>query len=81
VLRPAAAVEPPAGVVPRRAALHLHADDPARARLFDPVFGKVVDGFSRLRRFQQARLNLQLLYTLATVLALTLLLLLHRGSR
>jgi formate hydrogenlyase subunit 3/multisubunit Na+/H+ antiporter MnhD subunit len=81
LLRPAAVVEPPAGVFPRRAAFRLSADDPARARLFEPVFQKVGETFSRLRRFQQARLNLQLLYTLATVLALSLLLLLHRGAR
>jgi formate hydrogenlyase subunit 3/multisubunit Na+/H+ antiporter MnhD subunit len=81
MLRPAQVAEPPAGVFPGRASFRLAAEDPARARLFDPVFRKVGDGFSRLRRFQQARLNLQLLYTLATVLALTLLLVLHRGSR
>lgn len=80
-LRPAASLAPPAGALPRRASFRLSAEDPARARLFEPVFRKVGDTFSRLRRFQQANLHLQLLYILAAVIALTLFLLLHGGPR
>jgi hypothetical protein len=40
----------------------------------------VGDWFGRLRSFQQARLNLQLLYTVVTVLVLSALLLLHGRS-
>ena len=77
-LRPVARVVPPAGVFPRAAGFALEADDPARARVFEPAFRARGEWFGRLRRFQQARLNLQLLYTLLTVLALSALLLLHQ---
>jgi len=77
-LRPRRNVLPPAGPFPRGATFALDGEDPATARIFGPTFARVADGFGRLRRFQQARLNLQLLYTLVTVLALSALLLLHR---
>lgn len=78
-LRPRADAVPPApGPFPAAARFALAADDPARARVFEPAFRRVGEWFSGLRRFQQARLNLQLLYTVATVLVLTALLLLHR---
>jgi formate hydrogenlyase subunit 3/multisubunit Na+/H+ antiporter MnhD subunit len=79
-LRPAQEVVPPAGPFPTGARFALRADDPARTRLFEPVFRAIGERSARLRRFQQARLNLQLLYTLLTVLALSALLLLHRGG-
>ncbi len=79
-LRPRALIERPSGLFPAGARLVLASEDPARARLFEPAFLHVGEWFSRLRRFQQARLNLQLLYTVATVLALSALLLLHRGA-
>jgi hypothetical protein len=69
------------GGFPAPSRFALESDDPARARVFEPAFRRVGDTFARLRRFQQARLNLQLLYTLVTVLVLSALLLLHRGSR
>lgn len=78
-LRPRALATPlPPGPFPASARFALEAEDPARVRVFEPAFRRVGEWFSRLRRFQQARLNLQLLYTVATVLALTALLLLHR---
>jgi hypothetical protein len=77
-LRPRRNVLPPAGPFPRGATFALDGEDPATARIFGPSFARVADGFGRLRRFQQARLNLQLLYTLVTVLALSALLLLYR---
>jgi len=76
-LRPAARAERPAGPFPAGARFALEIDDPARARVFAPAFRAVGERFSTLRRFQQARLNLQLLYTVLTVLALSALLLLH----
>jgi hypothetical protein len=76
-LQPLVRLEAPQGVFPRGGAFLLEADDPARARMFDPAFRRVGEWFSRLRQFQQARLNLQLLYTLATLLALSALFLLH----
>lgn len=78
-LRPLARAEAPAGAFPRRATFALESDDPARARVFEPAFLRVAEWFGRLRRFQQARLNLQLLYTVATLLALSALLFLHGG--
>jgi formate hydrogenlyase subunit 3/multisubunit Na+/H+ antiporter MnhD subunit len=77
-LRPSARTRPPAGLFPGRASFALEAEDPARIRVFEPVFRWVAGGFDRLRRFQQARLNLQLLYTVATILALSALFLLRR---
>jgi len=77
-LRPRPSIVPPAGPFPAPSRFSQSADDPATARVFAPAFGRVAGWFARLRRFQQARLNLQLLYTLATVLVLSALLLLHR---
>lgn len=78
LLRPRARTEAPAGVFPRAARFGLDAQDPARVRVFEPAFRRVEEWFGRLRQFQQARLNLQLLYTVATILALSGLLFLHR---
>jgi hydrogenase-4 component B len=78
-LRPRLGLEAPAGVFPAAARFATEADDPARARVFEPAFTRVAEWFGRLRRFQQARLNLQLLYTVVTVLILSALLLLHRA--
>jgi NADH:ubiquinone oxidoreductase subunit 5 (subunit L)/multisubunit Na+/H+ antiporter MnhA subunit len=81
VLRPVARLAAPEGPFPRAAAFAQDGDDPARARVFEPAFRAIAGWFSQLRSFQQARLNLQLLYTLVTVLALSALLLFHaRGS-
>ena len=78
-LRPSLAIERPAGPFPATARFASEADDPARARVFDPAFGRVGEWFFRLRRFQQARLNLQLLYTVVTILILSALLFLGRS--
>jgi formate hydrogenlyase subunit 3/multisubunit Na+/H+ antiporter MnhD subunit len=78
-LRPRLAVEPPSGVFPAAGRFGTEADDPARARVFEPAFARVAEWFGRLRRFQQARLNLQLLYTVVTILILSALLLLRRS--
>ncbi len=61
---------PPRGVFPGPSSLRTEAQDPARTRLFDPLFRGLGDRMSRLRRLQAGRLNLQLLYTLVTLLAL-----------
>ncbi len=79
VLRPTVAVEHPAGPFPPAASFAMEADDPARARVFEPAFARAAEWFGRLRRFQQARLNLQLLFTVATILVLSALLLLRRS--
>jgi hypothetical protein len=77
-LRPRASIAPPEGPFPRHARFSLSSEDPATDRVFAPAFARIGEWFARLRRFQQARLNLQLVYTVATVLALSALLLLHR---
>jgi formate hydrogenlyase subunit 3/multisubunit Na+/H+ antiporter MnhD subunit len=79
-LRPALAVVAPAGPFPAAARFATAADDPARAGVFEPAFARVAAWFGRLRRFQQARLNLQLLYTVVTILVLSALLLLGRSA-
>jgi hydrogenase-4 component B len=75
--QPRGRVSPPRGVFPRSASVQFEISDPARARLFDPVFRAIADRASRLRRYQADRLNLQLVYTVATLLALALFLVLH----
>ncbi len=76
MLQPRGRVVPPKGVLPARANARFEAKDPARTRLFDPIFRALGDRASRLRRYQAQRLNLQLLYTVATLLALAALLVL-----
>jgi formate hydrogenlyase subunit 3/multisubunit Na+/H+ antiporter MnhD subunit len=80
-LRPLVRVDPPAGPFPRGASFALEGEDPARVRVFEPAFRRVGEWFARLRSFQQARLNLQLLYTVATLLALSALLFARGGLR
>jgi formate hydrogenlyase subunit 3/multisubunit Na+/H+ antiporter MnhD subunit len=77
MLRPTVSLAAPQGPFPAAARFATEADDPARARVFEPAFARVAEWFGRLRRFQQARLNLQLLYVVATILALSALLLLR----
>ncbi|HEX9052864.1 MAG TPA: proton-conducting transporter membrane subunit [Anaeromyxobacter sp.] len=77
-LRPRTSVAALEGPFPPPVRFSLRADDPATARVFAPAFARVAEWFARVRRFQQARLNLQLMYTLAAVLALSALLFLHR---
>lgn len=77
--QPRGRILPPRGVLPAAASARFEMRDPARARLFDPVFRAVGDRASRLRRYQAGRLNLQLLYTVATLLALALFVVLRRA--
>jgi formate hydrogenlyase subunit 3/multisubunit Na+/H+ antiporter MnhD subunit len=76
-LQPRGRVVRPRGIFPATASLASAHQDPARARLFDPLFALLADRFARLRRFQADRLNLQLFYTVLTVLALSAALWLH----
>jgi formate hydrogenlyase subunit 3/multisubunit Na+/H+ antiporter MnhD subunit len=69
-LQPRVRLVPPRGVFPGQSSLRTEAQDPARTRLFDPLFRGLGERMSRLRRLQAGRLNLQLLYTLVTLLAL-----------
>ena len=73
-LQPRGRIVPPKGVLPARAAARFESRDPARTRLFDPLFRGLGDRASRLRRYQAQRLNLQLVYTVATLVALAALL-------
>ena len=75
--RPEGRVVPPRGILPRAASICFTMPDPARAHIFDPVFRAIGDRASRLRRYQADRLNLQLVYTVATLLALAAFLVLH----
>jgi formate hydrogenlyase subunit 3/multisubunit Na+/H+ antiporter MnhD subunit len=80
-LRPRIHLQAPRGIFPGRASFRTDSQDPARTRLFDPLFRTLGDRMSRLRRFQAGRLNLQLLYTVVTVLALLVALALRGGLR
>jgi hydrogenase-4 component B len=79
-LRPRVHLQAPRGVFPGKGAFRTDSQDPARTRLFDPVFRVLGDRMSRLRRFQAGRLNLQLLYTLVTLVALLAMLALRGRS-
>ena len=81
LLRPRVHIQAPRGIFPGRASFRTDPQDPARTRLFDPLFRVLGDRMSRLRRFQAGRLNLQLLYTVVTVLALLAALALRGGAR
>jgi NADH:ubiquinone oxidoreductase subunit 5 (subunit L)/multisubunit Na+/H+ antiporter MnhA subunit len=70
---------PPRGLFPGRASLSFRRVDPARSRLFDPLFAAAGERFLALRRFQTGKLYLQLLYTVLTLVALVLFLVLRRG--
>jgi hydrogenase-4 component B len=72
--QPRGRIVPPKGILPARAAARFESQDPARTRLFDPIFRGLGDRASRLRRYQAQRLNLQLVYTVATLLAFAALL-------
>jgi hydrogenase-4 component B len=78
MLQPRGRIVPPRGVLPRGASARFEVRDPARARLFDPLFRAIGDRASRLRRYQADRLNLQLVYTVATLLGLAVFLIVHR---
>jgi formate hydrogenlyase subunit 3/multisubunit Na+/H+ antiporter MnhD subunit len=69
-MQPRIRLQPPRGPFPGKASFGTEAQDPARTRIYDPVFRALGDRMSRLRRFQADRLNLQLLYTLVTVVVL-----------
>ncbi len=75
--QPRGRIVPPKGVLPGRATARFELRDPARARIFDPLFRALGDRASRMRRYQAQRLNLQLLYTVATILVLAALLVLR----
>jgi hypothetical protein len=81
LLRPRVHLQAPRGIFPGRASFRTDPQDPARTRLFDPLFRVLGDRMSRLRRFQAGRLNLQLLYTVVTVLALLVALAFRGGLR
>ncbi len=68
-LRPRVHVQPPRSIFPGTARFRSEGDDPARVRIFEPLFRSLGDRMARLRRFQAGRLNLQLLYTLLTLVA------------
>ncbi|HEX8909778.1 MAG TPA: oxidoreductase, partial [Anaeromyxobacteraceae bacterium] len=76
-LQPRGRIVPPRGLLPARATASFESRDPARTRLFDPIFRSLGDRAYRLRRYQAQRLNLQLVYTVATLLALFALLVLR----
>jgi formate hydrogenlyase subunit 3/multisubunit Na+/H+ antiporter MnhD subunit len=76
--QPRGRVVPPRGILPARSTVGFEFRDPARARLFDPLFRALADRASRLRRYQAQRLHLQLVYTVATLVALVALLALGR---
>jgi formate hydrogenlyase subunit 3/multisubunit Na+/H+ antiporter MnhD subunit len=79
-LQPVVRASAPHGLLPRRASFSLDAQDPARTRLFEPLFRALAERSARLRQLQQGRLNLQLLYTFAALVALLLLLAIRTRS-
>jgi formate hydrogenlyase subunit 3/multisubunit Na+/H+ antiporter MnhD subunit len=70
---------PPRGIFPGPSSLSFLRDDPARRRLFDPLFAAAGERFLALRRLQAGKLHLQLLYTVVTLVALVLFFVLRHG--
>lgn len=78
LLAPRSRVVLPRGLFPSRSSLASLREDPARRRIFDPLFEAAGARFQALRRLQTGRLHLQLLYTVVTLLALALYLVVRR---
>jgi len=72
VLRTETAGTPPSGPFPAPASFASATPDPADRRLYRPVFAGVAALFGRLRWVQQGRIQLYLLYLVATLLILLL---------
>jgi hydrogenase-4 component B len=70
---------PPRGLFPGPSRLSFLREDPARRRIFDPLFAAAGERFQALRRFQTGKLHLQLLYTVVTLVVLVLFLVLRAG--
>jgi hydrogenase-4 component B len=68
-LRTRVHLQAPRSIFPREARFRTEGEDPARAGIFEPLFRSLGARMARLRRLQAGRLNLQLLYTLVTLVA------------
>ncbi len=62
----------PTGLFPERASLATHTPDVFRHRLFAPVFTAVGSAFVGIRRLQEGRVQVYILYVVATLLILLL---------
>jgi hypothetical protein len=72
VLRTEAAGTLPSGAFPAPASFASATPDPAERRLYRPLFAGIAALFGRMRWVQQGRIQLYLLYLVATLLVLLL---------
>ncbi|MEN6408028.1 MAG: proton-conducting transporter membrane subunit [Thermoguttaceae bacterium] len=70
LLQPRDDIHPPQGLFPRHAALHTHAPDWFRRRVYEPLFWGVGWAASKLRWLQEGRIQIYVLYIALTMLAL-----------
>jgi hydrogenase-4 component B len=70
VLRTRMRLTPPAGLFPARGALATETPDTFREALFRPAFAAVERALGRLRLLQHGRIQLYVLYIVATLIAL-----------
>jgi hydrogenase-4 component B len=70
LLRPHVEIHPPPGLFPDQGHFESHTPDVFHDYLFRPMFGGLVWGASKLRWFQNGRLQLYVLYIAVTILVL-----------
>jgi hypothetical protein len=70
LLRPRVHIHPPLGLFPERASFESHTPDVFDEYLFRPIFAALVWVASKLRRFQNGRIQLYVLYIALTILVL-----------
>ncbi len=70
LLRPHIAIRPPLGLFPEQASFESHTPDVFYDYLFRPIFAAIVWTASKLRWFQNGRLQLYVLYIALTILVL-----------
>jgi formate hydrogenlyase subunit 3/multisubunit Na+/H+ antiporter MnhD subunit len=71
-LRPHEEIHPPEGLFPTHAGLHTHTPDWFRKRLYEPLFAVEALIAAHIRRLQQGRIQIYVLYIALTILILLL---------
>lgn len=72
VLRPKRDVKLPSGFFPENASWETHPEDMAREQMYRPVFNFIERVFAKIRRLQEGRVQVYLLYMAITLLVLLL---------
>ncbi len=70
ILRPRTQMKPPRGLFPADASFESHAPDVCREGFFAPLFGFLARHLARLRRLQEGRVQVYILYIMLTLIVL-----------